>query len=59
MLRQVGAQWLVTKDSNRRRHEKIARARRGARCIVVARPAEGGGALSLSKWKTRLREFAR
>ena len=31
----------------------------GARCIVVARPAEGGGALSLSKWKTRLREFAR
>ncbi len=63
MLRQVGAQWLVTKDSGTvgGTAEKIASARDvGARCIVVARPAEGGGALSLREVEDALlREFAR
>ena len=63
MLRQVGAQWLVTKDSGTvgGTAEKIASAHDvGARCIVVARPAEGGGALSLREVKDALlREFAR
>lgn len=43
MLRQVGAQWLVTKDSGTvgGTAEKLAAARAvGARCIVVTRPAE-------------------
>ncbi|MFR6500182.1 MAG: precorrin-6A/cobalt-precorrin-6A reductase [Collinsella sp.] len=56
MLRQVGAQWLVTTDSGTvgGTAEKLAAARdAGARCIVVARPAEGGGALRFGKWKTR------
>ena len=63
MLRQVGAQWLVTKDSGTvgGTAEKIASAHDvGARCIVVTRPAEGDGALSL--WEVEdalLREFAR
>ncbi|RGX80676.1 precorrin-6A reductase [Collinsella sp. OF03-4AA] len=50
MLRQVGAQWLVIKDSGTvgGTAEKLAAARAvGARCIVVTRPAEGGGTLSL------------
>ncbi len=63
MLRQVGAQWLVTKDSGTvgGTAEKIASARDvGVRCIVVARPAEGGGALSLREVEDALlREFAR
>ena len=63
MLRQVGAQWLVTKDSGTvgGTAEKLAAARdAGARCIVVARPAEGGGALSLREVEDALlREFAR
>ena len=63
MLRQVGAQWLVTKDSGTvgGTAEKLAAARDvGARCIVVARPAEGGGALSLREVEDALlREFAR
>ena len=63
MLRQVGAQWLVTKDSGTvgGTAEKLASARDvGARCIVVARPAEGGGALSLREVEDALlREFAR
>ena len=63
MLRQVGAQWLVTKDSGTvgGTAEKIASAHDvGARCIVVARPAEGGGAFSLREVKDALlREFAR
>lgn len=63
MLRQVGAQWLVTKDSGTvgGTAEKIASARDvGARCIVVARPAEGDGALSLREVEDALlREFAR
>ena len=63
MLRQVGAQWLVTKDSGTLggTAEKLAAARdAGARCIVVARPAEGGGALSLREVEDALlREFAR
>ena len=63
MLRQVGAQWLVTKDSGTvgGTAEKLAAARAvGARCIVVTRPAEGGGALSLREVEDALlREFAR
>ena len=63
MLRQVGAQWLVTKDSGTvgGTAEKIASARGvGAHCIVVARPAEGGGALSLREVEDALlRELAR
>ena len=63
MLRQVGAQWLVTKDSGTvgGTAEKLAAARDvGARCIVVARPAEGGGALSLREVEDALlRELAR
>ena len=63
MLRQVGAQWLVTKDSGTvgGTAEKLAAACDvGARCIVVARPAEGGGALSLREVEDALlREFAR
>ena len=63
MLRQVGAQWLVTKDSGTvgGTAEKLAAVRdAGARCIVVARPAEGGGALSLREVEDALlREFAR
>lgn len=41
--------------------EKLAAARAvGARCIVVTRPAEGGGALSLREVEDALlREFAR
>ena len=63
MLRQVGAQWLVTKDSGTvgGTAEKLAAARDvGARCIVVTRPAEGSGALSLREVEdVLLREFAR
>ena len=63
MLRQVGAQWLVTKDSGTLggTAEKLAAARDvGARCIVVTRPAEGSGALSLREVEDALlREFAR
>ena len=63
MLRQVGAQWLVTKDSGTvgGTAEKLAAARdAGARCIVVTRPAEGSGALSLREVEDALlREFAR
>ena len=63
MLRQVGAQWLVTKDSGTvgGTAEKLAAARdAGARCIVVTRPAEGGGALSLREVEDALlRELAR
>lgn len=63
MLRQVGAQWLVTKDSGTvgGTAEKLAAARDvGARCIVVTRPAEGSGALSLREVEDALlREFAR
>ena len=63
MLRQVGAQWLVTKDSGTvgGTAVKLAAARdAGARCIVVTRPAEGGGALSLREVEDALlREFAR
>ena len=63
MLRQVGAQWLVTKDSGTvgGTAENLAAARAvGARCIVVTRPAEGGGALSLREVEDALlREFAR
>ncbi len=63
MLQQVGAQWLVTKDSGTvgGTAKKIASARDvGARCIVVARPAEGGGTLSLMEVEDALlREFAR
>lgn len=63
MLRQVGAQWLVTKDSGTvgGTAEKLAAARDvGARCIVVTRPAEGDGALSLREVEDALlREFAR
>ena len=63
MLRQVGAQWLVTKDSGTvgGTAEKLAAARDvGARCIVITRPAEGGGALSLREVEDALlREFAR
>ena len=63
MLRQVGAQWLVTKDSGTvgGTAEKLAAARDvGARCIVVTRPAEGSGALSFREVEDALlREFAR
>ena len=63
MLRQVGAQWLVTKDSGTvgGTAEKLAAARDvGARCIVVTRPAEGDGGLSLREVEDALlREFAR
>ena len=63
MLRQVSAQWLVTKDSGTvgGTAEKLAAARdAGASCIVVTRPAEGGGALSLREVEDALlREFAR
>ena len=63
MLRQVGAQWLVTKDSGTvgGTAEKLVAARdAGARCIVVTRPAEGGGTLSLREVEDALlREFAR
>ena len=63
MLRQVGAQWLVTKDSGTvgGTAEKLAAARAvGARCVVVTRPAEGGGALSLREVEDALlRELAR
>ena len=62
MLRQVGAQWLVTKDSGTvgGTAEKLAAARDvGARCIVVTRPAEGDGALSLREVEDALlRELA-
>lgn len=63
MLRQVGAQWLVTKDSGTvgGTAEKLARrARRGSARIVVTRPAEGDGGLSLREVEDALlREFAR
>ena len=53
----------MTKDSGTvgRHGQKIASARDvEARCIVVARPAEGGGALSLREVEDALlREFAR
>ena len=56
MLRQVGAQWLVTKDSGTvgGTAEKLAAARdAGARCIVVARPEREAGPFRFGKWKTR------
>ena len=59
----MGAQWLVTKDSGTvgGTAEKLAAARDvGARCIVVTRPAEGDGGLSLREVEDALlREFAR
>ena len=56
MLRQVGAQWLVTKDSGTvgGTAVKLAAARdAGARCIVVTRPAREAGPFRFGKWKTR------
>lgn len=52
MLRQVGASWLVTKDSGGigGTGEKIAAARgEGARCILIARPSEPGRAFTLAE----------
>ncbi len=52
MLRQVGASWLVTKDSGSvgGTGEKIAAARDvGARCILIARPDEPGRAFTLAE----------
>ena len=52
MLRQAGASWLVAKDSGSvgGTGEKIAAARDvGARCILVARPAEPERALMLDE----------
>ncbi len=52
MLRQVGASWLVTKDSGSvgGTGEKIAAARDvGARCILIARPDESGRTFTLGE----------
>lgn len=52
MLRQVGASWLVTKDSGSvgGTGEKIAAARDvGARCILVSRPCESERAFTLAE----------
>ena len=62
MLRQVGASWLVTKDSGTvgGTGEKIAAARDvGAGCIVVARPIEAGEHLTLQEVEALLAEIAR
>ena len=62
MLRQVGASWLVTKDSGTvgGTGEKIAAARDvGAGCIVVARPIEAGDHLTLREVEALLAEIAR
>ena len=62
MLRQVGASWLVTKDSGAigGTGEKIAAARDvGARCILIARPEEPGCAFTLGEVEDLLaRQFA-
>ena len=63
MLRQVGAQWLVTKDSGTvgGTAVKLAAARDAGSALHRGhRPAEGGGALSLREVEDALlREFAR
>ena len=60
MLRQVGASWLVAKDSGSvgGTDEKIAAARDvGARCILIARPDEPGRAFTLGEVEELLARF--